>query len=155
VPVARMCRGVRLRPESGVYVWRSEVAAGPELDLDNFARRWFGLSGGIDHKDNAIGRLPPADADEAQVAVSRAQLQKRAAERDPLGGGQVRRDVVQSGASAPQVKSMALVATRSLPSTDELGRGFLSPHDEWSAHMTADIDFYTRLALEADGPLVG
>jgi hypothetical protein len=50
---------------------------------------------------------------------------------------------------------MALVATRSLPSTDELGRGFLPPHDEWSAHMTADIDFYTRLALEADGPLVG
>jgi len=27
-------------------------------------------------------------------------------------------------------------------------------YDEWSAHMTADIGFYSRLALEADGPLV-
>jgi hypothetical protein len=24
-------------------------------------------------------------------------------------------------------------------------------YDEWSAHMTADIGFYSRLALEADG----
>ncbi len=27
-------------------------------------------------------------------------------------------------------------------------------YDEWSAHMTADVGFYSRLALEADGPLV-
>ncbi len=27
-------------------------------------------------------------------------------------------------------------------------------YDEWAADMTADIDFYVRLAREADGPLV-
>jgi ubiquinone/menaquinone biosynthesis C-methylase UbiE len=31
---------------------------------------------------------------------------------------------------------------------------FASRYEEWSAGMTADIDFYVRLALEADGPLV-
>lgn len=31
---------------------------------------------------------------------------------------------------------------------------FSSRYEEWSAVMTADIDFYTRVALEADGPLV-
>jgi SAM-dependent methyltransferase len=31
---------------------------------------------------------------------------------------------------------------------------FSRRYDEWAAHMTADIGFYTRLALEADGPLV-
>jgi SAM-dependent methyltransferase len=31
---------------------------------------------------------------------------------------------------------------------------FADRYAEWSAHMTADIAFYTRLAREADGPLV-
>src|SRR2546425_9182065 len=31
---------------------------------------------------------------------------------------------------------------------------FASHYDEWSAQMTADVDFYVELALEADGPLV-
>jgi len=28
-------------------------------------------------------------------------------------------------------------------------------YEEWSAHMTADIAFYTKLAVQANGPLVG
>jgi len=31
---------------------------------------------------------------------------------------------------------------------------FGNRYEEWSAHMTADIDFYVGLALKADGPLV-
>jgi ubiquinone/menaquinone biosynthesis C-methylase UbiE len=31
---------------------------------------------------------------------------------------------------------------------------FSRRYDEWSAHMTSDVGFYSRLALEADGPLV-
>jgi len=31
---------------------------------------------------------------------------------------------------------------------------FADRYDEWSAHMTADVAFYTELAAEADGPLV-
>jgi ubiquinone/menaquinone biosynthesis C-methylase UbiE len=31
---------------------------------------------------------------------------------------------------------------------------FAERYDEWSAHMTADVAFYTQLALEANGPLV-
>jgi ubiquinone/menaquinone biosynthesis C-methylase UbiE len=31
---------------------------------------------------------------------------------------------------------------------------FADRYDEWSAHMTADVGFYARLAREADGPLV-
>jgi ubiquinone/menaquinone biosynthesis C-methylase UbiE len=31
---------------------------------------------------------------------------------------------------------------------------FAERYEEWSAHMTADIPFYTRLALQANGPLV-
>lgn len=31
---------------------------------------------------------------------------------------------------------------------------FADHYDEWSAHMTADVAFYTALAHEADGPLV-
>jgi SAM-dependent methyltransferase len=31
---------------------------------------------------------------------------------------------------------------------------FSRRYEEWSAHMTADIDFYVELAREADGPLV-
>jgi len=31
---------------------------------------------------------------------------------------------------------------------------FSHRYDEWAADMTADIDFYVRLAREADGPLV-
>ena len=31
---------------------------------------------------------------------------------------------------------------------------FAHRYGEWSAHMTADIPFYTGLAREADGPLV-
>ena len=31
---------------------------------------------------------------------------------------------------------------------------FFLRYDEWAADMTADIDFYVRLAREADGPLV-
>ena len=31
---------------------------------------------------------------------------------------------------------------------------FADRYEEWSAHMTADIPFYTGLAREADGPLV-
>jgi SAM-dependent methyltransferase len=31
---------------------------------------------------------------------------------------------------------------------------FADRYDEWSAHMTADVAFYTDLAREADGPLV-
>lgn len=31
---------------------------------------------------------------------------------------------------------------------------FSDRYDEWAADMTADIDFYVRLAREADGPLV-
>jgi SAM-dependent methyltransferase len=31
---------------------------------------------------------------------------------------------------------------------------FADRYEEWSAHMTADVDFYVRLAREADGPLV-
>src|SRR3712207_4291821 len=27
-------------------------------------------------------------------------------------------------------------------------------YEDWSAHMTADVDFYVGLAREADGPLV-
>src|SRR6476661_588025 len=32
--------------------------------------------------------------------------------------------------------------------------GFADRYDEWSAEMTADIDFYVGLARRADGPLV-
>ena len=31
---------------------------------------------------------------------------------------------------------------------------FADCYEEWSAHMTADIAFYTELAVKADGPLV-
>jgi SAM-dependent methyltransferase len=31
---------------------------------------------------------------------------------------------------------------------------FGNHYDEWSAHMTADVDFYVDLALRSDGPLV-
>lgn len=31
---------------------------------------------------------------------------------------------------------------------------FAERYEEWSAHMTADVDFYVELAREADGPLV-
>ncbi|MDX1395331.1 MAG: class I SAM-dependent methyltransferase [Gemmatimonadota bacterium] len=31
---------------------------------------------------------------------------------------------------------------------------FADRYDEWAAHMTADIPFYTGLAMETDGPLV-
>src|SRR5918911_1340758 len=31
---------------------------------------------------------------------------------------------------------------------------FAERYDEWSAHMTADIAFYTQLAVQANGPLV-
>src|ERR687892_2484919 len=31
---------------------------------------------------------------------------------------------------------------------------FARRYDEWSAHMTEDVDFYVALAREADGPLV-
>src|SRR5918996_5669768 len=31
---------------------------------------------------------------------------------------------------------------------------FARRYDEWSAHMTEDVDFYVALACEADGPLV-
>src|SRR3712207_6031547 len=31
---------------------------------------------------------------------------------------------------------------------------FAERYDEWSAHMTADIAFYTQLAVQASGPLV-
>jgi len=31
---------------------------------------------------------------------------------------------------------------------------FARHYDRWSAHMTADVDFYVSLAREADGPLV-
>jgi SAM-dependent methyltransferase len=31
---------------------------------------------------------------------------------------------------------------------------FARRYDEWSAHMTEDVDFYVELAREADGPLV-
>lgn len=31
---------------------------------------------------------------------------------------------------------------------------FADRYEEWSARMTADIPFYTELAVEADGPLV-
>jgi SAM-dependent methyltransferase len=31
--------------------------------------------------------------------------------------------------------------------------GFADRYEEWSAAMTADVDFYVRLAREADGPL--
>ncbi len=31
---------------------------------------------------------------------------------------------------------------------------FADRYDEWSSHMTADVDFYVGLAREADGPLV-
>ena len=31
---------------------------------------------------------------------------------------------------------------------------FAPIYDDWSAHMTDDVDFYVGLALEADGPLV-
>jgi SAM-dependent methyltransferase len=31
--------------------------------------------------------------------------------------------------------------------------GFADRYEEWSAEMTADVDFYVRLAREADGPL--
>jgi ubiquinone/menaquinone biosynthesis C-methylase UbiE len=31
---------------------------------------------------------------------------------------------------------------------------FATHYDRWSAHMTADVDFYVALAREADGPLV-
>jgi SAM-dependent methyltransferase len=31
---------------------------------------------------------------------------------------------------------------------------FAERYEEWSAHMTADIDFYTELAVQAGGPLV-
>jgi SAM-dependent methyltransferase len=37
---------------------------------------------------------------------------------------------------------------------DELGRGFASHYEEWSAQMTADVAFYVELARQADGPLV-
>ena len=32
--------------------------------------------------------------------------------------------------------------------------GFAERYEEWSAHMTADIPFYTQLAVQASGPLV-
>ena len=32
--------------------------------------------------------------------------------------------------------------------------GFAHRYDEWSAHMTADVAFYTELARQADGPVV-
>ncbi len=32
--------------------------------------------------------------------------------------------------------------------------GFADRYEEWSAHMTADVAFYTKLAVNADGPLV-
>src|SRR5918912_3517498 len=31
---------------------------------------------------------------------------------------------------------------------------FSHRYDEWSAHMTADVEFYVELAREADGPIV-
>ena len=31
---------------------------------------------------------------------------------------------------------------------------FADRYEEWSAHMTADVAFYTKLAVNADGPLV-
>jgi len=31
---------------------------------------------------------------------------------------------------------------------------FASDYDKWAAHMTADIDFYTSLAVQAHGPVV-
>jgi hypothetical protein len=31
---------------------------------------------------------------------------------------------------------------------------FARVYDEWSAHMTEDVDFYVSLAAESDGPVV-
>jgi ubiquinone/menaquinone biosynthesis C-methylase UbiE len=31
---------------------------------------------------------------------------------------------------------------------------FADRYEEWSAHMTADVAFYTELEVKADGPLV-
>ena len=31
---------------------------------------------------------------------------------------------------------------------------YANSYDQWSAYMTADIPFYTELALQAEGPLV-